>query len=228
MANRKEFFMGMAMMAGFVVVFVIIFMPLFDGRNGLNYLDDLYNSISKGSAYYIPAVTEEVGAAGFQDIQVSLAFSNAEAARQAGIVFNRAQVLVNVSGNTLKVRGDLGVMLKNCLADAEDLYQNNDAAISGRYGLDGRRVLYTWWESLHIIEKELQKQKAFRNAKLTAQVVKKAVEPAYNYSGIEAWNISDKIGIVLFSLVFYVIYTLWYGFSIMYMFEGWGMQLEDH
>jgi hypothetical protein len=27
-------------------------------------------------------------------------------------------------------------------------------------------------------------------------------------------------------LIFYVVYTLWYGFAIMYMFEGWGLQLE--
>ena len=35
-----------------------------------------------------------------------------------------------------------------------------------------------------------------------------------------------KIGVVIFSLVFYVIYTLWYGFAIMFMFEGWGLKLE--
>jgi hypothetical protein len=26
--------------------------------------------------------------------------------------------------------------------------------------------------------------------------------------------------------VFYVFYTLWFGFSIMWLFEGWGMRLE--
>jgi len=31
---------------------------------------------------------------------------------------------------------------------------------------------------------------------------------------------------VTFSLVFYVVYTLWYGFGIMFMFEGSGMKLE--
>jgi hypothetical protein len=36
----------------------------------------------------------------------------------------------------------------------------------------------------------------------------------------------DRLGVVVFSLVFYVIYTLWYGFAIMFIFEGWGMQLE--
>ena len=55
---------------------------------------------------------------------------------------------------------------------------------------------------------------------------KKAIECSYNYFGIEAKKISDSVGIVTFSLVFYVGYTLWYGFAVMFMFEGWGMRLE--
>jgi hypothetical protein len=53
-------------------------------------------------------------------------------------------------------------------------------------------------------------------------VQSKAVETSYNYYGITAENIGDKIGIVLISLVFYVVYTLWYGFGILYLFEGFG------
>jgi hypothetical protein len=56
-------------------------------------------------------------------------------------------------------------------------------------------------------------------------VVKKAVEPSYNYYRIEPQNIGDRWVVVIFSLIFYVVYTLWYGFSIMYIFEGWGMKL---
>jgi hypothetical protein len=47
------------MTTAFIVALIIIFMPIFDGQNGLNYLDDLYNSISRGSASYIPKVKEE-------------------------------------------------------------------------------------------------------------------------------------------------------------------------
>ena len=58
-AHKKEFWIGFAMMVGFVIVLVIFFARIFDGRNGLDYLDNLYNSISKGSAYYIPEVKKE-------------------------------------------------------------------------------------------------------------------------------------------------------------------------
>ena len=58
-ANKKKFSGGLILLAVFVVVLIIIFSPVFKGQNGLEYLDALYNSISKGSAYYIPKVLEE-------------------------------------------------------------------------------------------------------------------------------------------------------------------------
>jgi len=75
-------------------------------------------------------------------------------------------------------------------------------------------------------DKDLNKQTAFYPAKAVAFAVEKAVEPSYNFYGIEPQKITDRVGVVLFSLIFYVLYTLWYGFAVMYMFEGWGMQLE--
>jgi len=75
------------------------------------------------------------------------------------------------------------------------------------------------------MEKDLKEQTKFNEAKIVALVVKKAVESCYNYYKIEPQKIGDRLGIVIFSLVFYVIYTLWYGFAIMFMFEGWGMKI---
>jgi hypothetical protein len=72
----------------------------------------------------------------------------------------------------------------------------------------------------------LKKQKKFEAATVVGLIQKKAVETAYNYYGIEPQKITDRFGIVSFSLIFYVVYTLWYGFAIMYMFEGWGLRLE--
>ena len=60
---------------------------------------------------------------------------------------------------------------------------------------------------------------------MVAFVVKKAVESSYNYYKIEPEKIGDRLGIVVLSLVFYVIYTLLYGFAILFMFEGWGLKI---
>ena len=56
-------------------------------------------------------------------------------------------------------------------------------------------------------------------------VIKRAIEVGYNYYGIEGEKAADRWGIILFSLVFYVVYTMWWGFAIFYMFEGIGLEM---
>ena len=85
-----------------------------------------------------------------------------------------------------------------------------------------------WWAVLGAAEKDLNRQKLFSAAQLTHTVQAKTVECAYNYYGVEPERISDKIGIVILSLLFYVVYTCWYGYAIMYMFEGLGFELAAH
>jgi hypothetical protein len=116
--------------------------------------------------------------------------------------------------------------MANALADADAMYKNQADALSVKYGYDAKHVLLNWWVALHYLEKGLKDQKKFPEAKVVSTANKKAIECCYNYYGTEAQSIGDKVGIVIFSLVFYVVYTLWYGFAIMFMFEGWGMQLE--
>jgi hypothetical protein len=46
---------GILLLVSFFVVLVMIFMPIFPGKvNGLDYMDNLFNMISKGSSYFIP------------------------------------------------------------------------------------------------------------------------------------------------------------------------------
>jgi len=225
-AHKKEFYGGVAMMAVFAVVLIIVFSPVFKGQNGLEYLDALYNSISKGSAYYIPKVKEEVDKFSGNSVSVTLAMANEEQAKQTALLFMKGDALVNVSGTELKVTGDLAKILNNCLADADDMYNNLGNKVSTKYDYDEKRVLYNWWKASKAVDKDLKKQKLFKEAKVVGVVINKAVESSYNYYKIEPQKISDRLGIVIFSLIFYVAYTLWYGFSIMFMFEGWGMRLE--
>ncbi|MBL0715153.1 MAG: hypothetical protein JJV98_15805 [Desulfosarcina sp.] len=225
-AHKKEFYSGAGMMVLFAAVLVVIFMPVFNGQNGLNYLDTLFNSISKGSAYYIPALQDEAASYAGKNVEMTLALADENQARQTSLLFQKGGALVNVSGSRLSVSGDLGKILAVCLEDTDLMYDNNGSAVSGQYGYDERQVLYNWWAAGHAMESDLKGQKKFKEAKIVATVNKKAVETSYNYYRISPQNISDRIGIVIFSLVFYVAYTLWYGFAIMFMFEGWGLRLD--
>jgi hypothetical protein len=52
------------------------------------------------------------------------------------------------------------------------------------------------------------------------------VEVGYNYYGIAPESAKSKAGILAFALVFYVIYTLWFGYAILMLFEGFGLEMK--
>ncbi len=225
-ARKKEFTLGLILLIAFFAVLAIFFSPVFNGHNGLDYLDSLYNSISKGSAYYIPKLKDEAKAYNGNNVELSFAMASPTQAQQTSKLFMKAGAMVNVTDAKLKVTGDLGKILDNCLGDTDFMYKNDGNAVSGKYGYGERQALYNWWQSFKGVEKSLNDQKKFKEAKAVANISKKGIEASYNFYKIEPQSIMDRLGVVIFSLVFYVIYTLWYGFAIMFMFEGWGMQLE--
>jgi hypothetical protein len=225
MTNKKEFFVGLGLMIVFVIVLILFFSPIFGGKNGLDYLDNLYNSISKGSAYYIPKVKKDCEKFGGNTVNVNLNLANNQEAEQVSLLYKACGAETAVTSAQLKISGDLGKILENCLGDADDMYHNRGEEVSKKYGYEERRVLYNWWVSFNEMEKALKKQKKFKEAHAVELVYKKAIETSYNYYQIEPQKIGDQWRIVIASLLFYVVYTVWYGFAFMFMFEGWGMRL---
>ena len=226
-ANKKTFLLGSGLLVGFAVVFCILFMPIFGGgQNALNYFDNLFNSISKGSAYYIPDLAQQNEAFSGREIDVTIQVGSAKQAEHTAMLLWKAGAAAKADGNQIALKGDLGKIMGAAIEDADLLFHNQSEGLKEKYGFEGREALYNWWSALKGLDKELKKQKQFENAKFVATVQAKAVEVAFNFNGIEPQKITEKVGIVIFALAFYVIYTLWFGFSIMYMFEGWGMELE--
>ncbi|MBW2739291.1 MAG: hypothetical protein JRE64_10690 [Deltaproteobacteria bacterium] len=225
-ARKKEFYGGFAMILAFVVVMVIIFLPVFNGKNGLQYMDDLYNCISKGSAYTIPVLKEKANKFMGDTVNLTLAMKDNDQAAKAASLLKKAGASVTISGSELKVDGDFGNILVNCLGDADLMYYNDGLKLSAKYNYNEREVMYNWWKTLKAMDKDLKKQKKFEASKTISEVSKKGVELSYNYYKVEPQKVTDRLGILVFSLIFYVVYTLWYGFGIMFMFEGWGMKLE--
>ncbi len=90
--KKKEFGIGLFLMATFIAVLVGIFMPLIDGGNALDYLDNLYNSISKGSAYYIPKVEHQVEDHGSEVVTLNLKMADAEGCADSRKVCSRTPV----------------------------------------------------------------------------------------------------------------------------------------
>ena len=227
-AHKKQFLTGSALLAGFTVVLVVMFLPIFDGQNFLDYMDSLFNSISKGSAYYIDDLIEEGSEFEGKSFTADLALEDAAQAGDIAPLFSKNGGRVDLDGAQLKVTGDLGAVLGACLADADQMFANNGAALSQKYDTDERKALYGWWLALKAMDKAFKKQEKFAESRFVLNVVKRGVECSYNYYTIEPQKISEKFLVVLIALVFYVVYTLWYGFAIMFLFEGWGLKLEGH
>jgi len=83
-----------------------------------------------------------------------------------------------------------------------------------------------WWTALGKIDKKLKKEKNIEEAKAVAEVTKKAVEPGYNFYKIEGEKVVDHAGMMSGLLVFYVAYTMWWGYAIFYLFDGIGLTMK--
>jgi len=225
MSEKRKLGTGIVLLAGFIGILVIVFSPVFNGQNGMEYLDALYNSISKGSAYYIPKVKQETSRFFGNRIAIDLAMADPVQAQQVAALFGNSGAMTSVTTNVVTVEGDLGQILENCLKDADLMYLNQGQILVSEYGYNEKQVLYNWYQALKSAEKALKNQKKFNETKVVVLVIKKAVECAYNYYNIEPKAISESLGIVTFSLVFYVVYTMWYGYAIMFIFEGLGLKL---
>lgn len=225
-ANKKEFGGGIALLILFFAVLIFMFQPMFNGHNSMEYLDKLYNSISKGSVYYIPQLSKDIGALDAQNVDLSLTYASEIEASQSIALFTKAGAAAKQDGTKLTVSGSLGTILKGALADADLMYYNKAEEMTAKYPLEPRRSMFNWWTSLKLMDKMLTKNGEFEAAKIVSTVEKKAVEATYNYFEVEPIHIMDKLGTVIFSLAFYVFYTLWYGFAILFIFEGWGLRLS--
>lgn len=227
--NKKEFMLGFVMMVAFLAVLGLFFSPIFPDHNGvkhngMEYLDALYNSISKDSAYYIPASKEEAKKMNGNVVETKFSMDNAEQAGQVVAQLQKYGVTAAAVDKDVTMNGDLGAVLSASLDDADLMYHNDGTSISAKYGFDERQVVYNWYKALDGSYKYLMKTEKFAEAKVIKNSLGKSIETSYNYYKIVPKPIKTCWWIVVGSLLFYVIYTMWYGYAIMFMFEGWGMK----
>lgn len=217
---------GIVMLVGFFALLAVIFSPVFPGKvNGLDYMDNLFNMISKGSSYFIPKAIESSEKFKGQQVEMNIKLKDEAAARQAAKLLAADNLTASAEGEKLTLAGDMGLIMDQALTDADLMFNNNGAPIKEKYGMSEKEVVNQWWEMFGAISKELTKQEKFEAAKAFTNIQKKALEPAYNYYGVEIKKWQENIALVLASLAFYVVYTLWYGFGLMFLFEGIGLRI---
>jgi len=222
---------GYLLLASFFVVLAAIFMPLFPGAqdqkiNGLVYLDNFFNQLSKSSAYYIPEQIKKAEKYNGQQFTTSLKMKSPEEAALTAKLFAMNQITASAQGDKVQVSGDYGAMITIMLKDADLMFKNDGQALKAKYGVDERQTVYSWYQALTAMEKDMTKAGQFEQAKFVKNCMSKAVEPAYNYYEVEAKPVKEEIFLLVASLVFYVIYTMWYGYGLLFLFEGMGIKLE--
>ena len=223
---------GYLLLVSFFAVLIAIFMPLFPAPhtdkkvNGLDYLDNFFNELSKGSAYYIPALMKAAEKYKGQEFTTTLKMKSPESAAVIAKLFATNNIEATAEGEKVNVSGDFGRMITIMLEDADAMYNNKGEELRAKYGVDERQTIYAWYQALTAMEKDMTKSEKFAEAKFVKNCMTKAVEPAFNYYKVEAKPVKEEIPLLIAALAFYVIYTMWYGFGLLYLFEGMGIKLE--
>lgn len=226
--NKKQFVIGVVMLIAFTLVFVAMMSPLMNGKTLIQAADDLFNQLTKGSTYVIPKIltkAEKFEGTGFE---VTVKAESQEDVDKLTRVFTAGGARVDVQGQEVVISGDLGRVAKTALADADVEFKNNGAQLRGKYGMESREVLYYWWTGFKSLSSQYKLEGKAAELGFVNDLMQKGIEPAYNFEGINAVKVSEKSGITTFMLAFYVLYTILYGFAIMYLFEGLGIVASSH
>jgi hypothetical protein len=244
-AQKRHMAYGIALGISFIVVLVLIFSPIFpkttegEPQNGLQWADEMFNSLAKGSSYFIPKVAKSNEEFMGKMFTVSIKLGKPEdkpgdgekrAERASKLFTVNEGAKAEVNGAELKIEGDLGKVLAAALRDSETMYRNEGEKIKALYGTvmkteDEKQMFRQWWNVLDKINKQFMIEKKAAESKIVSTVMKKAVEAAYNFYKVDAVKVKEKAGLMIFLLVFYVVYTMWWGFAIFFTFEGIGLSM---
>lgn len=226
MNSKRKLTIGIVLLASFAVVLVGVLAPVWNGRTGLEISDDLFNSLAKGSTYYIPDQMEKAAKWAGDPVEVTLKTGGQEEAQLTAKLYESSGADVQVVDGSLNVNGDLGAIAAACLSDANAVFKNDKDAIAAKYGsgVNDREVIYYWYSSMKQINKSyLQAKGAGPRYLYTKDIMARALEPTYNFYGIKDSRLSDVMALTIFLIAFYLIYTIWYGFGILNCFEGLGV-----
>lgn len=226
--NKKQFIIGLVMLIVFTIVFIGMMSPLLNGKTLIQAADDLFNQLTKGSTYVIPKVLNKAEKFEGTSFEVAVKVESQEDIDKFAKVFASGGARVSAQGQEVVISGDLGRVAKAALADADVEFKNNGAQLQSKYGMESREVLYYWWTGFKNLGSQYKIENKAAELSFVNDLMQKGIEPAYNFEGINAVKVSEKTGITTFMLVFYVLYTILYGFAIMYLFEGLGIVASSH
>lgn len=228
-ANKKSLIRGVLLLASFIIMLSVMLMPVIPGSDGekltgLEYADEVFNELSKGSSYFIPLAEKAAKEMEGKNTHLVAPLTSERQAEMARTLLKEAGLNhLAVEGDKLAFWGDLGKILSSAVQDSDLMYNNDGKTVREKYnGANPLEVMSAWWHLLNPCIRELQKQKLLDEANAVDQVLKRAVEPGNNFYGIPAEKVSSNLLLLSGLLLFYIFYTTWYGFGIYEIFDGLG------
>ena len=226
--QKKNFIRGVLMLGTFALLFVFLLFPvLHDEYNrpltGLQFADNVFNELSKGSSNFIPMCRAEVKKMEGRNIDINVAFTKKPELKDMAVnVLTKAGAKAEIKGDRLYISGDAKAVAA--------MYDLNPADAQVQAGGNAEEAIAlkaarAWWYSLSPAIKALQKQDKVAEAKAVDQIMRRAIEPGNNFYSLNGAKVKDHVVLLTLMLVFYLLYTLWYGFSIFELFEGIGLAM---
>ncbi len=142
--EKAPFIRGSLLLISFLVLFAVLLMPVMRDESGnhltgLQYADNVFNELSKGSSYFIPGVRESVKKVDGKQVQTTVTLKKADLAPLAVALLQKAGVDAVADGGKVSFKGDLGLILTSATDDADALYHNDADAVTKKY--DGQPAL---------------------------------------------------------------------------------------
>ena len=109
--DKKHFMWGLSLAISFFAVLSYMFTPHFgNGHNAFEASDAMFNSIAKGSTYYLPEITKQAEAFNGEQIEVTVLGHKPELVADAAQVLQKNGLSAEAVDDGLKVSVDLGVI----------------------------------------------------------------------------------------------------------------------
>ncbi|MCX7012448.1 MAG: sulfite exporter TauE/SafE family protein [Candidatus Sumerlaeota bacterium] len=222
--DRKKFVWGAAGLGSFAVILFLGFTPLFQGQGLFRWADGMLNRFAKNSINYLGEGAEKVE--GFHGVTIDLSVRPrvlVDETQLADLVILHGLGAKVLDDGRVRITGDLGLLADSALHDAELAFNNKDEELKAENYRGAPEVIYSWWIIFDGLSRRYTQETRTTEANFTKFMAAKILEPAYNFRGIAACSCREAILPVAALLVFYVLYTVWYGFSILFLFEGFGV-----
>src|SRR3989337_3087794 len=140
--GKKLLVVGTIMAIVFIVLLAVMFAPIFGGKNAFEAADNFFNSIAKGSTYFIPGLMKDSESYNGKTSDVSAKLPDKAIAAAAVTLFKASGALVS-EGESLRVAGDLGQISRAALQDADAMFFNRGKQVADKYGVPEKQVQFT-------------------------------------------------------------------------------------